>query len=199
MERSSAPLTDNGIHLNSAGYREAARALLAGMGFTSQSKVVQVDAQGQILSTTGAQVPRVQPIANGLLVTVQDPNLVDENPITLSVPRLFSGTYSIRVNGRSLGTFSSGELAAGVQLPWTPHVDQADLLRDTIIIKNEFYFHKWRPQNETYLRGFRAHEQGQNVVELEEFDAFIAQEENKIADLKRPRIYTLQLQRVIEQ
>lgn len=39
--------------------------------------------------------------------------------------------------------------------------------------KNQLFFHQYRPQNETYLRLFRKHEQGQNAKELDEFPAHI--------------------------
>ena len=47
--------------------------------------------------------------------------------------------------------------------------------------KNELFFHRWRPQNETYLFGFRKHEQGNNAKEVFEFDPLVAAEEKKIA------------------
>lgn len=53
-------------------------------------------------------------------------------------------------------------------------------LRSLIAEKNELYFHRYRPQNETYLRGFRKHEQGQNAKEIAQFDALIAQAEKRI-------------------
>lgn len=54
-------------------------------------------------------------------------------------------------------------------------------LRRLIAEKNELYFHRYRPQNETYLRGFRKHEQGQNAVEIGQFDALITHSEQRIA------------------
>jgi len=36
-------------------------------------------------------------------------------------------------------------------------------LRQAIRKKNELYFYRWRPQNETYLFGFRKHEQGRTA------------------------------------
>ena len=51
------------------------------------------------------------------------------------------------------------------------------------IQKNELYFHRWRPQNETYLFGFRKHEQGKNGKEIVEFDPLIAAAEAEIAKL----------------
>lgn len=46
--------------------------------------------------------------------------------------------------------------------------------------KNELFFHRWRPQNFTYLLGFRKHEQGQNAVEIAQFDPLVAELEAEI-------------------
>lgn len=54
-------------------------------------------------------------------------------------------------------------------------------LRELIRVKNDLYFHQYRPQNETYLRGFRKHEQGQNAKDIAEFEPLIAQAEARIA------------------
>ena len=59
-----------------------------------------------------------------------------------------------------------------------------DDLRKAIVAKNELFFHRWRPQNETYLFGFRKHEQGKNGKEIAEFDPLVAKEEAKIAELR---------------
>ncbi|WP_020475305.1 SGNH/GDSL hydrolase family protein [Zavarzinella formosa] len=58
-----------------------------------------------------------------------------------------------------------------------------DPLRQIILEKNELYFHRWRPQNETYLFGFRKHEQGKNGKEIAEFDPLIAAKEADIGKL----------------
>jgi len=49
--------------------------------------------------------------------------------------------------------------------------------------KNELYFYRWRPQNETYLFGFRKHEQGKNAREVAEFDPLVAAAEAEIDKL----------------
>jgi lysophospholipase L1-like esterase len=56
-------------------------------------------------------------------------------------------------------------------------------LRQAIVDKNELYFHRWRPQNQTYLFGFRKHEQGQNAKEIVQFDPLIAAAEVEIEKL----------------
>jgi lysophospholipase L1-like esterase len=54
-------------------------------------------------------------------------------------------------------------------------------LRQAVVEKNELFFHRWRPQNETYLFGFRKHEQGKNAKEVAEFDPLVAKAEEEIA------------------
>jgi hypothetical protein len=57
-------------------------------------------------------------------------------------------------------------------------------LRKAIGAKNELFFHRHRPQNETYLFLFRKHEQGNNAVEIPQFDPLIEAKEKEIAKLK---------------
>ncbi len=71
---------------------------------------------------------------------------------------------------------NSLEIKSGATQSSNPTPELLGLLLD----KNELYFHRYRPQNETYLRGFRKHEQGQNAKEIAEFDALIAQSESRI-------------------
>lgn len=57
-------------------------------------------------------------------------------------------------------------------------------LSKAILEKNRLFFYRWRPQNETYLFGFRKNEQGNNGVEIPQFDPLIAEKEKEIAALK---------------
>lgn len=58
-------------------------------------------------------------------------------------------------------------------------------LRAAIIAKNELFFHRWRPQNITYLTGFRKGEQGQNAKEIAQFDPLVEKAEKEIAELRK--------------
>ncbi|MEM9587267.1 MAG: PVC-type heme-binding CxxCH protein [Planctomycetota bacterium] len=60
----------------------------------------------------------------------------------------------------------------------------ADQLREAILRKNQLFFHRSRPANMAYVFGFRKHEQGQNAVEIPQFDPLIAAEEKVIASLR---------------
>ena len=79
-----------------------------------------------------------------------------------------------------------------------PEVKQTDQLRQAIIKKNALFFHRWRPANETYLYGFRKHEQGNNGVEPPQFDKLVEQAEAEIARLKKPVPHKYELIRVEE-
>lgn len=63
----------------------------------------------------------------------------------------------------------------------TRDVDQQ--VRDLTFEKNRQYFYNWRPQNITYLLGFRKHEQGQNAKELPQFIPLIEKNEAEIHSL----------------
>jgi hypothetical protein len=67
-------------------------------------------------------------------------------------------------------------------------------LRSLIQRKNELYFHRWRPQNITYLFGFRKHEQGNNASDIARFDPFIRDLENQIHEQQQPRWRTVTVQ-----
>ena len=86
-----------------------------------------------------------------------------------------------RVFARQLGR---PDLATRDLKDWEP-------VRQMIIRKNELYFHHYRPQNDTYLFGFRKHEQGQNAREMPEFTKFIEEMDTKINDAKTSLIHTL--------
>ena len=74
----------------------------------------------------------------------------------------------------------------GLTPPSSKQLDSkpAQQLREKIIAKNKFFFFQWRPSNETYLRLFRKHEQGNNAKELEEFKPIIKAREAEINALK---------------
>src|SRR6185436_19874309 len=71
-------------------------------------------------------------------------------------------------------------------LPGGGAFDQAERLRKAIVEKDRLFFNRWRPENETYLKGFRQREQGRNTIELPLFDPLITKEEQEILRVKQP-------------
>ncbi len=100
----------------------------------------------------------------------------------------------LTTNGIHLGDRGYQALAGylGHQLGWSSpsentaaSASQPSPLREAVIRKNQLFFHRFRPENWTYLFGFRKHEQGKNAVEIPEFDPLIAHEEEEIEQLKK--------------
>ncbi len=75
---------------------------------------------------------------------------------------------------------TSGAFARALGLPDVSYSEVLEPLREAIRKKNRLYFYRWRPQNQTYLFGFRKHEQGRNAKEVAEFDPLVAAAEAEI-------------------
>jgi lysophospholipase L1-like esterase len=108
-----------------------------------------------------------------------------------------AGEYQLKIDGK---TINPGLVLLPNFSPATPNailtgpeIDQVEKLRALINKKNELYFHRWRPQNETYLFGFRKHEQGNNAIEIPQFDPLIAELEAEINKLKKPVKHTYEI------
>ena len=108
-------------------------------------------------------------------------------PRLIKVTGLPAGEYQLKADDRVVANGSHTQFAAGIALEQGPDFDQVEQLRQVIAHKNELFFHRWRPQNETYLFGFRKHEQGQNAREIPMFDPLILDLEKQIAELRQPK------------
>ena len=77
------------------------------------------------------------------------------------------------------------------QLGWAPGAwrqsPATEALCQAIIKKNEQFFYRSRPANMAYIFGFRKGEQGRNAGEIPQFDALVAAEEQRIAQLRSLR------------
>lgn len=96
-------------------------------------------------------------------------------------PLTENGVHYTRAGYEKLST----QLVAGLGLT-APTVASAELepITREVLHKDELFFNRWRPQNETYLFGFRKHEQGQNAKEIPMFDPLIDQADGKIQAAK---------------
>lgn len=65
-----------------------------------------------------------------------------------------------------------------------PNMKEAGDLHAAILEKNRLFFNQWRPQNATYITGFRKHEQGNHAAETPMYDPIIAEQEKNIAALR---------------
>ena len=111
----------------------------------------------------------------------------------LTVKGLAPGRYTLTIDGKEADKASADEWAKGVTIDRGPDFDQAEQLRRAIVAKNRLYFYRWRPANETYLFGFRKHEQGKNAIEIPKFDPLVVEKEQEIAKLRIPTAHTYEL------
>lgn len=99
-----------------------------------------------------------------------------------------STTFHFTENGIHLNK-SGYEMANSILreqfLPGSQPMLTISELRDLVRKKNELYFHRYRPQNETYLFLFRKHEQGNNAVEIPQFDSLVNETEDRIRQVSR--------------
>jgi lysophospholipase L1-like esterase len=106
------------------------------------------------------------------------------------------GTYRLLADGKEVDGTTHDKWAAGVTLPRSPDADQSEQLRNVLIEKNFAFFNRYRPQNETYLFLFRKHEQGNNAVEIPQFDPLVTEYETQITTLRKATSQKWELRRI---
>ena len=205
------PWTTNGIHLAPDGYWKAA-SVIDPVLFGAMPPAPLVAITDGKATATGATVTELALTPTGLKFRVtadflpEPPQPDGYGPAVhvrlkrpLRVAGLAPGKYQLRVDGEPLAASGdTGHWERGIDVFLDPEVKQVEALRAAINRKNLLYFHRWRPQNETYLFGFRKHEQGQNAAELAAFDPQVAAAEAEIGRLSRPVAHTYELVRLPE-
>ncbi len=192
--------SDNGMHLNDRGYLAASlvvRDRLLGMPATGCQ--ITIDAAREEITATGGSIRNVQ--WNSKANTLLSFELKEQQLLSLPALVIIDETdASMGWSGSVTNADPSSTPAALVirdQLDqlWIPSSSQYSGLRDAVVRKNELYFHRWRPQNITYLFGFRKHEQGNNAAEIAQFDPIIQEVEEQIQTLKQPTWRTVTITR----
>jgi lysophospholipase L1-like esterase len=203
--RGLPPISDDGVVLNEAGYRFVAGRIALGLDPSDAREVPRVELSMDVAigPVRRAKVARVEPSVSGVRFRLDretlaatgdelDRPLIDPG-FVLEVKGLPAGRYELRSDGRPVATRSAVEWAQGVRIADGVDQEQVERLRTTINRKNLLFFYRWRPQNITYLFGFRKHEQGKNAIEIPRFDPLVAEQEKQIARLRKPvgRAYEL--------
>jgi lysophospholipase L1-like esterase len=187
-------LTENGIHLTAYGYWRAAIAIVRQLGVETSSWRVTVGETEKTTRCDGVQVTRVEKLPHGLRIQAtakylprpQRPSKSNEKLLRIlefreldgrlgEITGIGAGDYEMRIDNEPVGIANAGVAFFEYES------DRVERLRQAIIEKNRLYFHRWRPENETYLFGFRTHEQGQNADEVPKFDPLVEEQEKLIA------------------
>lgn len=180
----ATPLTDDGMHLTAFGYWWTAIGPLNELR-VAPGLVQPIELVGQIPARVRQRFLPIPPVPAA-------PNAGDhENDSSVHARDLKPGKYTLTIDGRPVQTADADAWMNAIPLAVRhgPSVAQAEKLRQVIVEKNRLYFYRWRPQNVTYLFGFRKNEQGQNAKEIPEFDPLIARLEAEIARLRVPVVH----------
>ncbi len=206
---SREPLTDNGIHLTRFGYNRAVDIIERGLNWKANTWRLGVTPEMEVRDGCyGAEFIDLQKDGDTISVRVKTELLAPppmaelENtpsagitPIRLQYQGLSAGQYALFVDGEPIITGDQADWLRSLGMEKGPAFDRAEQVRLAVVRKNRYFFNRWRPQNVTYLFGFRKHEQGQNAREIPMFDPLILEMEKEIAELKLPteNLYELKL------
>jgi hypothetical protein len=186
--RHVAPLTDNNIHFTNYGHWIFAQATLLGLGYEAPRFMAHGLRSFEMASDVffSAPLPGDAPegAVNGEVVH------------RLRFVAGMEGTYRLRAGDAVIAEATSQAWGKGIDLPDSSEVAQWEALRAVVKEKNRLFFNRWRPQNETYILGFRKHEQGQYAAEIPLYDPLVEAEEKKIAELSTPKLIRYTMHRV---
>jgi lysophospholipase L1-like esterase len=201
-------LTDNGIHLTPYGYWQSVHALQDGVGASPPHWAIDIELTKKKATCQGTTavcafeegVPLRFKVTDEMLpfAPSERQQASKEVPASIRILRVHGlplGKFTLTIDGKEIMTAAAKQWDEGVGIEDGPEFEQAEKLREAIIEKNRLYFHRWRPQNETYLFGFRKHEQGQNAKEIPEFEKLVAGLEEEIAKLRVPAIHQYELKK----
>ena len=199
--------TENGLHLDARGYWLAALAVADQLGFPRDSANVTIDKSGTVKVDGPVKITNAQPWAdNRMSFTVDEPFL--PTPVPPGSWKMAAaageGTQAITFSGLDVEhlTLTNGTDRV---VAWRDAADMsfdlvlarnepAEQLRRLIVTKNADFFNYWRPENDTYILGYRKGEQGRNAVELPQFKPLVEAKEKEIANLRKPKPVTWTLE-----
>lgn len=201
--------SDDGIHFSPFGYWRTAPWLASELGEPLSRWELSIDKRGKH-KESGVVVSNVMRKDKSVSFDATDVALPPPKPprfaprgaslmlphAVLKVADLPAGDYGLQIDGEPVVRADEKHWALGVRFRRTYAEEQVEELRTAIGVKNELFFHRYRPQNETYLFLFRKHEQGNNAVEIPRFDPLIEAKEKEIARLKVPQKHSFKLVRL---
>jgi lysophospholipase L1-like esterase len=200
-------LAENGMHFTDYGYACASLVFRDRLlNIPASLPVVEVDGAAKTVTSSDAEIRNVKwnpDDATLVSFEVQEktlsalPLVISAGAASAKDVQLHGGVISLGETSQELrqrsflvakeSQFKQGRSFAAEVNP------QYETMRKLLLKKNELYFHRWRPQNITYLFGFRKHEQGNNAADIAKFDPFIQDLEKQIHELQQPQWRTVVL------
>ena len=195
-------LTNNGVHFTSHGYQVLARRIADGLGLPKWSmNVLEKDGTNvKITDYTSTSdsvsfVMTMDRIGSLQLPSRRSEDATFASQIHMQFSTLRPGKYGIYIDDIKIFGTTAKQLKSGVSLPSS--FQQSAVIRayELTAEKNMMFFHRHRPQNETYLFLFRKHEQGNNAVEVPQFDPIVDGFEKRIQEIQDSSSYRVEIRR----
>lgn len=158
---------DDGVHLNDLGQLAMAWAMLKGLGAEADVSDADVDAAAEkVIRASGCEITDIKKLADGVTFVRKDAGLpmnlgilsalqyrfvpVPEtlNRYELAIHGLVSGRYTVRAEGRLLGTYDAKQLADGVNIssatadgwvPGGPWDAQSDAVKELVDARDKLW------------------------------------------------------------
>jgi lysophospholipase L1-like esterase len=206
------PFTSDGIHLTAYGYWRTAMVLEHAMGYGPRGWSIDLEARpgakpkaqgAKMLSVewgpenslslgwklVGATLP-IAPAPPDSPKALREEGILPDQQHVVRLTGLPAGkTYVLKFEDQTV-TATGREWAKGIQVFPREEFNQVERLRACIVAKNFDFFNFWRPDNDTYIFGYRKHEQGRNAVEIPRFEPLVEQKEARIAEFRVPLRHT---------
>lgn len=205
------PITSNGIHLNGLGYWLAAACTERELGLAPMGWTIDLDFKNQTTKTERVEISDVKMEADTIRFRIPPGRLSPPHmPYTGSAEKEEGGARILRITALSSSPSFyhlyrtardvTTTINCGNAERWAKGVDlreywSSENVRAVAVAKNVQYFNQYRPQNYTYIFGFRKHEQGQNAVEIPQFAKPIAEYEAEIEHMRKDVPQTFELKR----
>jgi len=158
---------EDGVHLNDLGQLTMAWAMLKGLGAEADVSAADVDAANEkVIRASGCKISDIKKLTNGVSFVRTDAGLpmnlgilsglqyrfvpVPEtlNRYQLAVQGLAEGHYTVKAEGRSLGTYEAKQLAEGVNIasatadgwyPGGPWDAQSDAVKEVVDARDKLW------------------------------------------------------------
>ena len=195
-------LTNNGVHFSSYGYQVLARKIADGLDLPKWTIDVREKEGTNVKITDYTSTPDsvsfVMTMERIGSVQVTSRNGRDQtfaSHINMRFSNLRTGKYNIYIDNAKIFRTTANQLKSGVSLPSSFQQLAVRRAYKLTAEKNMMFFHRHRPQNETYLFLFRKHEQGNNAVEVPQFDPIIDGIEKRIQEIHDSSSYRVEIRR----
>ena len=200
QEKPGTFLTFDGIHLTPFGYWKCAAVLERAMGYPPRRWDVNIDTRAGKAEAIGTKIDEIKTGEKGITFNGTDDFLPLAQPPedapksaaaeahhrVLKFTGLSPGQYVLKSGDQTIASGSADDWAKGIALHSGPAQDQEEELRKLVVAKEFDFFNFWRPDNDTYIFGYRKHEQGRNAVEIPMFEPLVEAKEAQIAKLRVP-------------